>query len=185
MRLYLIRHPQPLVAAGICYGSSDLAVAPGERTRVLAGCLPALPSGLRLYSSPLRRCAELAVDMAAALDVPLAYDARLAEMHFGDWEMRAWDAIARAEIDAWAADGAGYRPGGGESVVQMARRVCAFVEGLRRSEQDVLLICHAGTIKMLKAWRPGISLREMALGAVQARQKTDYGGLIVLDGFGE
>jgi hypothetical protein len=65
-----------------------------------------LPAGLPIYSSPLRRCAEL----AARLSDNIIYDARLAEMHFGDWEMLPWDAIPRAAIDAWAADMAHYRP---------------------------------------------------------------------------
>jgi alpha-ribazole phosphatase len=180
MRLFLLRHPPPIVAAGICYGSSDLAVAAEQRARVMAERLPSLPPDLRLYSSPLRRCAELAVDMATALGVPIHYDARLAEMHFGAWEMCAWDAIARAEIDAWAEDPAGYRPGGGESVLQMAQRVRAFHEELLQSQQDALLICHAGTIKMLQACRPGFSLREMALDATQTRQKIGYGELLVI-----
>ncbi len=183
MRLYLMRHPQPLVAPGICYGSSDLEVAPEQQARVLAERLPALPPGLRLYSSPLRRCAGLAAEIAAALGVPLHYDARLAEMHFGAWEMRAWDAIARAEIDAWAAATVDYRPGGGESVLQMARRVHAFHEELMCSQQDALLICHAGTIKILRAWLPGIPLREMALLAAQSRQTVAYGEMVVLDVF--
>jgi alpha-ribazole phosphatase len=30
MKLILVRHPQPLVAPGVCYGSTDLAIAPGS-----------------------------------------------------------------------------------------------------------------------------------------------------------
>ena len=33
MRLYLVRHPKPLVAADICYGSTDLAVAAEAQAR--------------------------------------------------------------------------------------------------------------------------------------------------------
>ena len=181
MRLYLLRHPTPLVVTGICYGSSDLEVAPQERARVMAECLPALPAGLRLYSSPLRRCAELAADLAEALGAPLEYDVRLAEMHFGEWEMCSWDKIARTEIDAWAADAIDYRPGGGESALQMAQRVHAFHEELMQSRQDALLICHAGTIKMLRACRLDLSPPEMARHATQTLQKIAYGELIVID----
>ena len=44
-------------------------------------------------------------------------DARLVELDFGSWEMHHWDTIPRAQIDAWAADVALYRPGDGESVL--------------------------------------------------------------------
>lgn len=47
-------------------------------------------------------------------------------MGFGAWEMRAWNAIPRAEVDAWAADLLHYRPDGGENVLDMACRVAAF-----------------------------------------------------------
>lgn len=156
-------------------------MAAEERARVASDLLAAVPAGLRLYSSPLRRCAELAASVTDALGAPFTFDARLAEMHFGDWEMRAWDAIPRAEIDAWAADLADYRPGGGESVQQMAQRVRAFHDELTQSQQDALVICHAGTIKMLQACRPELSLRDMALLATKARQKIGYGELFELD----
>ncbi len=82
MRLILVRHPQPLVAPGLCYGSTDLAVAPQELARVLAAVGPTLPPGLPLFSSPLRRCAELAAALPRA---SLEFDARLVEIDFGAW----------------------------------------------------------------------------------------------------
>jgi hypothetical protein len=94
MKLHLLRHPQPAVAAGLCYGASDIGVDPGALESVLAALRRAgLPGSLPVYTSPLRRCAELARRLAPP---ELHIDARLAEMDFGAWEMRAWSAIARA-----------------------------------------------------------------------------------------
>jgi len=144
--LHLIRHPRPLVEPGICYGRLDVA---GEHPEVAAArLLRELPAGLRVYSSPLRRCREL----AEHLQPQPIIDARLAEMDFGDWEGRAWDDIPRAELDAWAADVAGYAPPGGESPRQLQRRALAFVTGLQ--EQEAVLVTHAGVIRVLMAhWR--------------------------------
>jgi alpha-ribazole phosphatase len=183
VRLYPIRHPKPLVASDVCYGSSDLAVAADEYARVLVDLLPDLPKAVPLYSSPLQRCAELAQRLGPALACSLLiHDARLAEMHFGDWELRAWSTIARAEIDAWAADPAVYRPGGGESVLQMAQRVRAFHDDLMLLRQEcAIVVCHAGTIRMLLACQRGLSLTETALYAVQTPHTISYGESIILD----
>ena len=188
MRLFLVRHPPPLIAPGICYGSTDLAVDPAELTRVLAALRGTLPSGAPLFSSPLRRCAGLAAALAASLDAAApTIDARLAELDFGDWEMRPWDAIVRADIDAWAADMAHYRPGGGESVFLMAVRVRAWHAHLMRHAQahaieHAIVVCHAGTMRLLSACHAGLSLPDMALHAARTPHKIGYGATIVLDG---
>lgn len=178
MRLTLIRHPQPQVAAGICYGSTDLPVAQMQIDQVIAALADQLPARARLYSSPLRRCAELAQQLSSA---PPVFDDRLAEMHFGAWEMQRWDDIPRAEIDAWAEAPAHYRPGGGESVLQMATRVAAFHDTLRaNAPSDAIIICHAGTIRLLMARHAGLPPADMALRAASTPHNIAYGERIVL-----
>lgn len=185
MRLYLVRHPQPEVAPGICYGSTDLAVAPQEDERAAAALVRALPKGLPVFSSPAKRCSGLADKLAVMLGSPaVTHDVRLTEMHFGAWEMRAWDDIPRVEIDAWSKDLIAYRPGGGESVMQMAQRVHAFHEDIRHQSGHgaaALVVCHAGTIRLLLACQRGLTLAELALYAVQARHQIAYGEMIVID----
>ena len=172
MKLILVRHPQPLVAPGVCYGSTDLAIAPGQLEQTLDALQ--LPAGLPIYSSPLRRCAEL----AARLSPEPRHDARLAEMHFGAWEMQPWDAIPRAAIDAWAADTVNYRPGGGESVLQMAQRISAFHTTLQG--QSAIVICHAGAIRLLTACHAGLAPAEMARQAAQSAHQIPYGSTLTL-----
>ncbi|HJV00701.1 MAG TPA: alpha-ribazole phosphatase family protein [Burkholderiaceae bacterium] len=178
MRITLIRHPQPQVAAGVCYGSTDLPVTQEQIDRTLATLADSLPARAPVYSSPLRRCADLAKQLAT---VPPTYDARLAEMHFGAWEMRRWDDIPRAEIDAWAAAPASHHPGGGESVLQMATRVSAFYTALRAdSPSDAIIVCHAGTIRLLMACHAGLAPADMALRAANTPHSIAYGQRIVL-----
>lgn len=175
MQLTLVRHPQPDIAPGICYGRADISTSIEAIAQAAAGMRAAgLPGTLPVYASPLTRCALL----AAALDVPVMLDARLAEMDFGAWEMRAWDAIPRAEVDAWAADLLHYRPGGGENVLAVAQRVAAFREELRYPA--ALIICHAGTIRLLSALHAGGSIEQAALRAASSPHRIGYGEVIVL-----
>ena len=183
MHLYLVRHPRPIVAANTCYGRTDLAVAANELALARASLLPVLPKKALLFSSPLRRCTELTESLAETLGCPTpTYDERLAEMHFGDWEMRTWDDIPRASINAWSNDMVGYQPGGGESVLQVAQRVRAFRDELSKLNiEHAVVICHAGIIRLLAACEHGLSVPEMAMYAAQKQHKIRYGELLVVD----
>jgi alpha-ribazole phosphatase len=180
VKLHLVRHPQPDVAPGLCYGASDVAVAETELSRVHAQlCAHGLPGALPVYSSPLQRCAHLANRLQPR---SLVFDARLAEMDFGSWELRAWDDIPRAEIDAWAADLLHYRPGGAECVLDVAQRVTAFINDLRRAgTSEALLACHAGTIRLLSAMRAGLDLEQAALDAASRPHRIGHGELVMLE----
>ena len=178
MKLHLVRHLAPQVAPGVCYGRTDLAVAP----QLLAAALPALrarlPLSAPLFSSPLQRCASL----ARALGPVVRYDERLRELDFGAWEMRSWDEIDRAAIDAWSADLAGYQPGGGESVRMMAERVCSFyAELLEAGLPQAVLICHAGAMRLLMARARGLAPAAVALEAAQRPHTIAYGEIVTLD----
>ncbi|GGE90816.1 histidine phosphatase family protein [Massilia psychrophila] len=181
MQLYLVRHPQPLVGPGLCYGRTDLAVAPAETARVGAALSNALPAGAALFSSPLQRCLDLAEALGGAA-APTC-DARLAELDFGNWEMQSWEHIARADIDAWAADVVHYRPGGGESVLHMAERVSAFYADLAAlSLARAIVVCHAGTIRLLAECGRGATALQMAQRAAAQPHRIAYGGLLLLPG---
>lgn len=157
MDLVLIRHPAVAVVAGVCYGSSDVPLA-GDVAReadALARRLEALGARTpqRIESSPLTRCAQIADALAATHGLAPQFDARLAEMNFGAWELQRWDAIERAQIDAWAADFDQARTHGGESVAQFDARVRgwfdeSFAEGLGATRW---VVTHAGVIRAVTA----------------------------------
>jgi alpha-ribazole phosphatase len=183
MRLYLVRHARPVVPQGVCYGSTNLAVDPDHQQSVLMHLMSILPARTPVFSSPLQRCRSLATGLALALDSgEPAFDARLAEMDFGTWEMQAWDAIPRVEIDAWAADLATYRPGGGECLLDVARRVRSFREDLCARELDcVVVVAHAGTIRLLLAAQQVDSPEEMVAFAARTSNSIAYGELTIID----
>lgn len=183
MRLYLIRHPRPLIASGICYGSSDVAVCPEDMERVIAALLPSLPAGTPIFSSPLTRCRELAARLAHELpSAPPVHDRRLMEMHFGDWEMRAWESISKEHIDAWVEDLACYRPGGGENGMQVAQRLSDFLEDAKgQHAEDIIVVTHAGVIRLLHEIAAGADPLSAALAVARTPRKIDCGELVVLN----
>lgn len=143
MRLFLIRHPPPAVPPGTCYGATDLPLA-GDPAAYAAVLRPLLPADAPLYASPLQRCRLL----AEALHPAPIFDARLREIDFGDWEMRPWDDLDRALLDAWAADPFHFVPPGGEAVAALRARVADFLSGL---PDEAVLVAHAGVIKVCAA----------------------------------
>ncbi|MEW5783051.1 MAG: alpha-ribazole phosphatase family protein [Pseudomonadota bacterium] len=147
MRLWLIRHPLPAVAPGICYGATDLPLA--EDPVLHANALgPLLPKAVPVYSSPLQRCLRLAEHLHPA---PIV-DARLREIDFGNWEMQPWEALDRALLDAWAADPCHFQPPGGERVADLRQRVAAFLAEL---PDEAVVVAHAGVIKVCAALLAG------------------------------
>jgi alpha-ribazole phosphatase len=177
MRLHLVRHLPPLVDAGVCYGRTDLGTDPAAQALSLPALRAALPLHAPIYSSPLQRCAVL----ARALGDPVMLDARLAELDFGSWEMQPWDTIPRADIDAWAADVAAYRPGGGESVADMALRIAAFYADINATGvRDAIVVCHAGTIRLLTARAAGMDVQAMAQAAAAHPHRIAYGEIVTI-----
>ena len=150
MHLILVRHTRPLVSGNICYGATDLDSAPtfdDEAARVI----DALPPAQRLVTSPLQRCRQLAERIGAAQSLTPVIDARVREMDFGAWEGMPWDAIPRAELDAWAANFLHARPHGGESVHMLYERARAAVADYWRSGLSHIVVTHAGIIKAVRA----------------------------------
>jgi alpha-ribazole phosphatase len=151
-RLWLARHARPLLEPGLCYGRLD-APADAQATREAAAALArALPALALVRHSPLQRCELLALDLQALRpDLASNPEPRIVEMNFGAWEGHPWNAIARAEIDAWTARFADHPPGGGEPLAAMLRRVAAALHDARREAaargRDMVWITHAGVAR--------------------------------------
>lgn len=174
MQLYLVRHTQPAIASGICYGQSDLNVAdsfPDEMESVrlkLANIVPAIS-----FSSPLQRCTKLAEQLQLT---ELKTDDRLMELNFGDWEMEAWDAIPRHQIDTWSKTYINTPPPNGESFLDLQQRVIEFINQLQNhhQEKNILIITHAGVIRALLAHVLNLALNDVF------KLQIDYGSVTQL-----
>lgn len=152
-RLWLVRHAQPLIAPGVCYGQHDVP-ADTAATRAAAQRLAAaLPGSAAVWHSPLQRCELLALDLQALRpDLTSQPDTRLREMDFGEWEGQTWDAIGKTAIDAWTDAFHTHPPGGGESLRAMLARVGQALQAARQRHAksgalDVVWITHAGVAR--------------------------------------
>ena len=148
MKLWLVRHAQPLLDAGICYGATDV-LPDAQATLAAAQALAnVLPQGLRIVSSPLQRCELLRQSLLALRpDLTHKIDPRLAEMNFGCWEGQRWDAIPKPAFDSWTADFGLHRFGGVESVSEFMQRVSGVWRDFQQAGQDGVWLTHAGVIR--------------------------------------
>ncbi|MEZ0231243.1 MAG: alpha-ribazole phosphatase [Methylophilaceae bacterium] len=156
MNIYLVRHTTPDVEAGICYGQSDVGVTETfhQEFEVLSEKLRHLVNPV-LYSSPLTRCFKLANAIADRWSLgDIRQDARLMELHFGDWELKKWDDIPRGLIDVWAQEHVMQTPPQGESFHSLHLRAKSFLNEVSANIQDtspVVVFTHAGVIRALVA----------------------------------
>lgn len=150
MKLWLLRHAQVDLPAGLCYGASDVPAHADQTLSAARSLAPRLPRRAPLWVSALGRAAQLAQALQALrpdLEVRPP-DARLNEMDFGQWELQPWNAIPRAAFDAWMADFAHHRFGGVESTQQVIDRVHAALEGLLSAPPpEAVWVTHAGVIR--------------------------------------
>jgi alpha-ribazole phosphatase len=146
-QLFVARHARASVT-GICYGHLDVPVEVDaqEAARRLRQTMVTSHRPRRLWTSPARRC----LDVALALDAAAIVDERLREMHFGSWEGRTWDSIEpEPEFGVWARDWKHLRVPGGESAEDLDRRVAAWFDDLDQ-EHLHFAIAHAGVIRSLR-----------------------------------
>lgn len=144
MQVFLIRHPRPQVAPGVCYGQLDL---PAFDVATTAAALRAqLPGDLPLVSSPLARCRAL----AEALHPAPRFVPALMEMNFGEWEGKPWDEIGIAALDTWALDLLYHAPPGGESAAMLQARAVACLDALAAEGLPAcVVVTHAGVMRAL------------------------------------
>lgn len=179
MKLTLVRHTSLQIASGVCYGQSDVDVAVSFMQEVAAtkGKLSELTVDA-VFSSPLQRCLKLA--HALELD-NITHDDRLKELHFGDWEMQAWDDIPRDYFDEWAQNYAHMAPPNGETFSQLQARGIAFLNDILKQyhQGHVLVVTHGGMIRALLAHVLAIELKGLF------RFNVDYGSVTQLDFSGD
>ena len=170
MQIYLIRHPKPLDVLGLCYGRRDVAVGADETWIAAAAVRQTLSASVlqdaAIYSSPLSRCVLLARALATQLAPVVDHD--LIEMDFGSWEGQAWDTVPRYQLDDWAQDLWGYRPGGGENANALAERWRQFVIRLRPMRRAaVVAVTHAGVIRVALAQAGRGTLSDLAQAPIE------------------
>lgn len=153
--LIVCRHGRtPANAAGELLGRRD----PGldDRGRAQAAAIAAvIPSGLRVISSPLRRCQQT----AAAIGVEVETDDRLIEIAYGELEGLPVGEVSAETWRRWRSD-VHWAPAGGESHASLGARVWELLDELAEpaAEADIVLVSHVSPIKAATAWALGVGI---------------------------
>jgi alpha-ribazole phosphatase len=155
MQLWLVRHAQPMVELGVCYGAMDIPADPQATAMAATELAATLPTGSLIHHSPLQRCELLAQYLIGLRpDLALKPVPDLREMDFGAWEGQRWDRIPRAELQNWTDDFANYRCGGtGESTSLVVGRVQGVLQNCLERHTKALpnsptvWITHAGVMR--------------------------------------
>ena len=155
--LWLVRHAQPLLAPGLCYGATDVPADAQATQRAAQAIAPALLPHTTVISSTLQRCELFAHSLQGLRpDLTYKFDARLTEMNFGVWEGQPWDAIERDAFDAWTADFSNHPFGGQESVAEFMQRVTLAWRDTLALPGPALWVTHAGVIRAATLLSQGV-----------------------------
>lgn len=173
MSIYLIRHTTPLIEKGLCYGQLDIDVTESFHAEAvqIKNVLPAIE---QVHSSPLIRCHKLASHLFP--DQSISLEPSLMELACGEWEGIHWDAIPPEVIDPWMKDFVNVSIPGGESYIQMHKRVTECFTRIAEGPKPVAIVTHGGVIRSILAHITNTPLAD-SFGAF----KISYGCVIKLE----
>ena len=155
LTLDLMRHGEPV--GGRRYrGQVDDPLSEKGWAQMRAAVGESVP-WTHIVSSPLLRCRAFAEALAQRHDLPLTLDEQLKEVGFGAWEGKSAADIEEESPGALARfkhDPVNARPAGAEPLAVFHARVASALDAIlqQHPDQHVLLVGHAGVIRMAFAW---------------------------------
>jgi broad specificity phosphatase PhoE len=168
-KLVLIRHGESLWnGERRIQGNQDPPLSPRglrQADRLVARMQAQRPGRVAaIYTSPLRRAAETAERLAAALRLPLVGEPDLREMSLGRWEGLTVPEIQAAfpgAYERWLENPAASPAPGGEALPDFARRVVRALTCMQEAQPgaDLILVTHGGVVKALLCHVLGLDVR--------------------------
>lgn len=132
-----------------------------------------------IYACDLKRSKETAAILAASRQIPVLVRPGLREIDLGQWEKRTIASVRRSFPDEFhrrGQDFANYRPPGGESFTDLRDRVVPTFESIvRETQENVLIVGHAGVNRMILCHVLGLQVGHLF------RVAQDYGCLNVIE----
>jgi broad specificity phosphatase PhoE len=157
--LLLIRHGRtPWNECGRIQGHRDIGLSAAGCAEIAARRIPTEYANFRWYASPLTRAVETARLLGAR---DLKTDARLVELHWGEWQGWTRRGLREHLGDAFAdneARGLAFRPPGGESPSELQLRLREWLAEVCTAEKPVVAVTHKGVIQMAFALATGWDL---------------------------
>jgi probable phosphoglycerate mutase len=153
--LALLRHADTAWSReGRIQGRVDVPLLPGTSYRLPDAC-----RGMRVVTSPLRRC----VETAALLGAPdAAVEPRIIEMDWGVWHGASLPSLRKALGQAMSeneARGLDFTPPGGESPRLVVQRLKSWLREIGTVGVPTLAVTHRGVIRAILAEATGWDMR--------------------------
>lgn len=149
----LLRHGETENSHRYC-GSTDYPLSPLGWIQMWNAIKKNSPQWQQIITSPLTRCAKFAQALGRRYSVPVTQDARLQEIHFGDWEDQS--AAELMQIDANAVsrfwqNPLTYPPPKAEHLLDFEARVLSAWYEIQQqfANKRTLLITHGGVIRVI------------------------------------
>ena len=118
-----------------------------------------------IYSSDSTRALETATQVLNLQEQApaLQKDACWQEICFGAWDGLTYEEVEakwKSEVAGWYADPVNSSPPGGETILQMSKRVQSALNDLKskHKEETVLIVTHGGVIQLLLCMLLGVEL---------------------------
>ena len=148
----LLRHGQ-VDGEDVFRGSTDVALSETGKQQMQAAVAD-FKGWDFIISSPLKRCANFAKQLAEQHQLPYDTRTRLQEIHFGDWEGLSPDEILANNnglLNAWWNNPTQVTPPNGESFQHFRYRVLECWQELidEYKGQTLLISTHAGVIRII------------------------------------
>lgn len=111
-----------------------------------------------VFSSPLVRARKTAEIIVEPHHLPIAYDDRLKEMNFGDYEGK--DRSLPEIMKIWHSFTLHFPHG--ESGLEVASRIYSFLDELKEKhgKEDILLVTHGGASRYINAYFHDLTMEE-------------------------
>lgn len=183
-RIFLVRHGETLwEGTGRYLGHTDIPLSP--RGKAQAERLGERLAGEKvnvIYASDLLRAQETAQVLSRGWGLTPRLRPQLRENHFGLWQGLTHDEIRQRypeELRQREKDPLGFAPPQGENLASLAARVDRARQEMVQEAGPVLLVSHAGPLKVLLCLFLGLPL------PFYWRLRLDHASLSILDTYPE
>ncbi len=166
-RIFLCRHGQSEYnAKRIIQGHIDTDLTPkGIVQARLTGERLKNENIERIFSSDLRRAYKTAVVIGDILGIPVEVDTRIREMHFGEWEGRAYEQIFTYNLEHWQnwlKNPVACPLPSQEDIEEFKKRIASFWEYLLSiKENNILVVGHGGSIQGIICHASGLGMEHL------------------------
>jgi len=149
----LLRHGETENSQRYC-GSTDHPLTPLGWTQMWNAVESKSPQWQQIITSPLDRCAHFAQALGQRYAIPVTQDARIQEIHFGEWENQSAADLMQIDADAlsrfWQ-NPIRYPPPDAEHLLDFEARVLSAWHDITQQfiHQKILLITHSGVIRTI------------------------------------